>query len=34
MNLGFYIIVGLWIATVALIAIRRKTIEKNWLELR
>ena len=34
MNLGFYIIVGLWIATVILIAIRRKTIEKNWLELR
>ena len=34
MNLGFYIIIGLWIATVVLIAIRRKTIEKNWLELR
>lgn len=34
MNLEFYIIVGLWIATVILIAIRRKTIEKNWLELR
>lgn len=34
MNLEFYIIVGLWIATIILIAIRRKTIEKNWLELR
>jgi hypothetical protein len=34
MNLEFCIIIGLWIATVVLIAIRRKTIEKNWLELR
>ena len=34
MNLEFYIIIGLWIATVILILARRKTIEKNWLELR